>query len=284
MTAFPDAAARRRFSAKADGVLAVTVLGIVAILIVPLPAFVLDGLIAANLALSIVLLLVTLYVSSAVRVSSFPAFLLLAALARVSLGVAATRLILVHGNAGAVIRAFGDVVGRGNFVVGVILFVIITIVEFVVVARGSERVAEVAARFTLDALPGKQMAIDADARSGAIDADEARRRRGALERESHFFGAMDGAMKFVKGDVVASVVIAVVNVAGGFAVGVGQRGLDWDHALRRYGLLAIGAGLVAQIPALLLATSAGILVTRVAADEAGATLGVDVERQLFGIP
>lgn len=285
MATLPEAVSvRRRFSAKADVALAVAVLSIVAILLIPLPPLLLDVLLAANLTFSVVALLVTLYVSSAAQISAFPVLLLLAALARVSLSVAATRLILVHGNAGSIIRSFGDFVVRGNFVVGVVLFTIITIVEFVVVARGSERVAEVAARFTLDALPGKQMAIDADTRSGLIDAGEARRRRVALERESHFYGAMDGAMKFVKGDVVASTVIAIVNLGGGFAIGIGQRGLDWEHALHRYGLLAIGAGLVAQVPALLLATSAGVLVTRVATDEDAATLGADVERQLFANP
>src|SRR5262249_12118678 len=193
----------------------------------------------------------------------------------------ATRLILVQANAGSVIRSFGEFVVHGNYVVGAVIFLIITIVEFVVVAKGSERVAEVAARFTLDALPGKQMAIDAEARSGTIDPDEARRRRAELERDSHFFGAMDGATKFVKGDVVASAVIALVNIAGGLAVGVTQRGLEWEPALRKYALLTIGAGLVVQIPALLLATAAGILVTRVATEE-GATLGEELGAQFLG--
>ncbi len=282
MTAIPGVSRERlRFSFRGDGALAFAILSIVAILVVPLPALVLDVLLAANLALSIVALLATLYVPKAARMSAFPTFLLVAALARVSLAVAATRLILLHADAGSVVRSFGQFVVAGNYAVGVVVFVIITIVEFVVVARGGERVAEVAARFTLDALPGKQMAIDAEARAGTIDPDEARRRRTALEGESHFFGAMDGATKFIKGDVAASAVIAVVNVVGGFAVGVGQRGMDWEPALRKYALLTIGAGLVIQIPALLLATSAGILVTRVASEE-GTTLGVDLENQLLG--
>jgi type III secretion protein V len=272
---------RPRFSFRGDGALAFSILAIVAILVVPLPALVLDVLLAANLALSIVALLATLYVSKAARMSAFPTLLLVAALARVSLAVAATRLILLHADAGSVVRSFGEFVVHGNYVVGVVIFVIITIVEFVVVARGGERVAEVAARFTLDALPGKQMAIDAEARAGTIDPDEARRRRTALEGESHFFGAMDGATKFIKGDVAASALIAVINVVGGFAVGIGQRGMDWEPALRKYVLLTIGAGLVIQIPALILATSAGILVTRVASED-GATLGVDLENQLLG--
>jgi type III secretion protein V len=262
-------------------VLAAALLSIVAILVVPLPALVLDILLAANLAFSVVALLATLYVAHATRISSFPTVLLVAALARVSLSVAATRLILVHANAGGVVRSFGEFVVQGSYVVGFVVLVIVTIVQFVVVAKGGERVAEVAARFALDALPGKQMAIDADARSGLIDPDEARRRRTALERESHFFGAMDGATKFVKGDVVASAVIAVVNIAGGFAIGIGQRGMDWEPALRKYALLTIGAGLVVQIPALVLATAAGILVTRVASEQ-GATLGADLEAQFLG--
>lgn len=282
MTAVPNVSRERlRVSFTGDGALALAILFIVAILVVPLPALVLDVLLAANVALSIVALLATLYVSNAPRMSAFPTLLLVAALARVSLAVAATRLILLHADAGSVVRSFGDFVVHGNYAVGVVIFVIITIVEFVVVARGGERVAEVAARFMLDALPGKQMAIDAEARAGTIDPDEARRRRSVLERESHFFGAMDGATKFVKGDVAASALIAVVNVVGGFAVGVGQRGMDWEPALRKYVLLTIGAGLIIQIPALLLATSAGILVTRVAS-ESGATLGADLENQLLG--
>ena len=270
--------------ALADGGLAVLVIGIVALMVVPLPTWLLDVLLASNLAISVAILLVTLYVGSALELTTFPTLLLITTLVRVALNVSSTRLILLHANAGQVIRAFGAFVVSGNFVVGAVIFLIITVIQFVVVAKGSERVAEVAARFTLDALPGKQMAIDAEVRAGTLDRDAARARRRRLEQESQFYGAMDGAAKFVKGDVIATLLIAIINIVGGVAIGVGQHGLDLTAALRRYGLLTIGDGLVTQIPALLLATAAGILVTRVPDEDEGAALGAELSSQLLGVP
>jgi type III secretion protein V len=268
----------------ADAVLAGLVMAVVGLMVVPLPTWLLDLLIASNLAASVVILLVSMYVSEALKIASFPTLLLITTLIRLSLNVSSTRLILLQADAGEVIKAFGQFVVRGNYVVGAVIFLILTIIQFIVIAKGSERVAEVGARFALDAMPGKQMAIDAELRSGAIDGSEARARRRILVRESQFYGAMDGAMKFVKGDVIASLLITVVNILGGLAIGVGQRGLEPVAALKRYGLLTIGDGLVTQIPALLIATGAGVLVTRVASEEADTPLGVELARQLFGQP
>jgi len=268
----------------ADAVLAGLVIAVVALMIVPLPTWLLDLLIASNIAGSVVILLVSLYVSEALKIASFPTLLLITTLIRLALNVSSTRLILLQADAGEVIRAFGTFVVRGNYVVGAVIFLILTIIQFIVIAKGSERVAEVGARFALDAMPGKQMAIDAELRSGAIDGAEARARRRALVRESQFYGAMDGAMKFVKGDVIASLLITLVNILGGLAIGVGQKGLEPVAALKRYGLLTIGDGLVTQIPALVIATGAGVLVTRVASEEADTPLGAELASQLFGQP
>jgi type III secretion protein V len=223
-------------------------------------------------------------VSDALKIAAFPTLLLLSTLYRLALNVSSTRLILLQADAGEVIRAFGLFVVRGNYVVGGVIFLILTIIQFVVIAKGSERVAEVGARFTLDAMPGKQMAIDAELRSGSIDGTEARRRRRQLARESQFYGAMDGAMKFVKGDVIASFIIALVNILGGIAIGVGQRGMPLAGALKKYSLLTIGDGLVTQIPSLVIATAAGVLVTRVASEEADTPLGEELTQQLFAQP
>ena len=268
----------------ADAVLAALVIAVVGLMVVPLPTWLLDLLIASNLACSVVILLVSLYVSEALKIASFPTLLLITTLIRLALNVSSTRLILLQADAGEVIRAFGTFVVRGNYVVGAVIFLILTIIQFIVIAKGSERVAEVGARFALDAMPGKQMAIDAELRSGAIDGNEARGRRRTLVRESQFYGAMDGAMKFVKGDVIASLLITLVNILGGLAIGVGQKGLEPVAALKRYGLLTIGDGLVTQIPALVIATGAGVLVTRVASEEDGTPLGAELARQLFGPP
>src|SRR5882724_5572177 len=238
----------------ADAVLAGLVIAVVGLMVVPLPTWLLDLLIASNLACSVVILLVSLYVSEALKIASFPTLLLITTLIRLALNVSSTRLILLQADAGEVIKAFGTFVVRGNYVVGGVVFLVLTIIQFIVIAKGSERVAEVGARFVLDAMPGKQMAIDAELRSGSIDGAEARRRRRSLSRESQFYGAMDGAMKFVKGDVIASVIITVINVLGGLAIGVGQKNLEVVGALKRYGLLTIGDGLVTQIPALVMAT------------------------------
>jgi type III secretion protein V len=272
-----------RLRGAGDALFALAVLAVVLLLVTPLAPGVLDVLLAANLATAATVLVVTLFARDALRFASFPTLLLLTTLFRLALNVSSTRLVLSRGEAGRVIEAFGRVVVQGNYVVGAVVFAILTLVQLLVVAKGAERVAEVAARFTLDALPGKQMAIDADLRAGAIEQGEARRRRRALERESQLYGAMDGALKFVKGDAVAGVAIVLVNVAGGLLAGV-LRGMDVAQAARRYTLLAIGDGLVSQIPALLVAVAAGIAVTRVAAEDEESSLGGEIGRQLVAHP
>ena len=268
----------------AEVALAVLIISVVALLVVPLPTFLLDLLLAANLSGAVAILLVVVYVPDALKIATFPTILLLTTLFRLALNVSTSRLILLQGDAGEVVRAFGLFVVRGNYVVGAVVFLILTIVQFVVIAKGAERVAEVGARFVLDAMPGKQMAIDAELRAGAIDGNEARRRRRHLSRESQFYGAMDGAMKFVKGDIIAGLVITGVNIVGGLAIGVAQKGLPVEVALKRYGLLTIGDGLVTQIPALVLSMSAGLLVTRVASEEPDTPLGQELADQLLGTP
>jgi type III secretion protein V len=268
----------------ADLALAALVVAIVAMMIVPLPAPLLDVLISTNIAAAVTLLLVAIYVTDALKIATFPTLLLLTTLFRLALEVSATRLILLRADGGAVIRAFGNFVVAGNLVVGAVIFLILTIIQFVVISKGSERVAEVAARFTLDAMPGKQMSIDAELRAGHIDHAEARRRRAALARESQLFGSMDGAMKFVKGDAVAGLVVLAVNILGGLVVGVFQRGLELGTAARVYTVLTIGEGLVAQIPALIISTSAGIIVTRVASEDEGGHLGRDIGLQVLAHP
>jgi len=251
-----------------------------ALLILPVPAVVVDFLLALNIATAMLLLLLALQVSDALKVAAFPAMLLVTTLFRLALNVSTTRLILRDGDAGEVVQAFGNFVTAGNPLVGGVVFVILTVVQFLVIAKGSERVAEVAARFTLDAMPGKQMSIDADLRSSAIEQSEARHRRLQLERESQFYGAMDGAMKFVKGDAVAGIVITLVNILGGLAVGMLQRGLGATEAMGTYTLLTIGDGLVSQIPALLISTAAGLVVTRVRPENPAS--GGDLGRQIVG--
>jgi type III secretion protein V len=275
---------RSRRIAGPDAALAALVISIVALMILPLPTWLLDLLITSNLALSVTVLLVTLYVSDALKIATFPTLLLITTLIRLALNVSSTRLILLQADAGEMIHAFGSFVVRGNYVVGGVIFLILSIIQFVVIAKGSERVAEVGARFTLDAMPGKQMAIDAELRSGTIDGNEARLRRRQLSRESQFYGAMDGAMKFVKGDVIASFIIAIINILGGLLIGIFQRGMGAEEALKKYGLLTIGDGLVSQIPALLLSTAAGILVTRVASEDTEAALGKELSSQLLRSP
>ena len=253
------------------------------LLVAPVPPAVLDALLALNLGVAATILVATLFARDALRFASFPTLLLLTTLFRLALNVSSTRLVLSRGRRRARHRGVRRVVVQGNYVVGAVVFAILTLVQFLVVAKGAERVAEVAARFTLDAMPGKQMAIDADLRAGAIDPAEARRRRRALERESQLYGAMDGAMKFVKGDAIAGIAIVLVNVTGGLVVGA-LRGMDVGAAARRYALLAIGDGLVSQIPALLVAVAAGVVVTRVAAEDEGASLGGEIGRQLAAEP
>jgi type III secretion protein V len=271
----------RRYS---DIALAGLVVGIIAMMIIPLPTRVLDVLLATNISLAVILLLVAIYVTEPIRIATFPTLLLITTLFRLGLNVSSTRLILLQADAGEVIRSFGQFVVSGNLVVGAIVFLILTLIQFVVIAKGSERVAEVAARFTLDAMPGKQMAIDAELRSGTIDSSEARRRRRGLERESQLYGSMDGAMKFVKGDAIAGIVITLVNIVGGLIVGVYQMGMSGAEAAEVYSLLTIGDGLVSQIPALVISTSAGLVVTRVASEDETSHLGQDIAGQLLGQP
>ncbi|MDP1920699.1 MAG: type III secretion system export apparatus subunit SctV [Myxococcales bacterium] len=271
-------------SKYSDIVLAVIVISIIGMLIVPLPTILLDILLTVNISLSVIILLMTIYIPGALQFSVFPTLLLLTTMYRLSLTVSTTRLILSTGDAGEVVYAFGNFVARGNFVVGGIIFVILVVVNFIVIAKGSERVSEVAARFTLDAMPGKQMSIDADLRAGSIDMEEGKRKRRDLERESQLFGAMDGAMKFVKGDAIAGIIITVINVVGGLAIGVAQKGMAVGDAAKKYSLLTIGDGLVGMIPAILISTAAGIIVTRVGGEEEGAHLGKDIGGQLVAFP
>ena len=275
---------RTLLARHSDLALAGLVIAIVGMMIVPLPTPLLDLLISVNIATGVVLLLVAIYVSDALKIATFPTLLLLTTLFRLALEVSATRLILLHADGGEVIRAFGNFVVAGNLVVGAVIFLILTMIQFIVISKGSERVAEVAARFTLDAMPGKQMSIDAELRAGHIGHDEARRRRAALARESQLFGSMDGAMKFVKGDAIAGIVVLAVNIIGGLIIGIVQRGMDAGVAARTYTVLTIGEGLVAQIPALIISTSAGIIVTRVASEEEGGHLGRDIGMQVMAQP
>jgi type III secretion protein V len=262
----PSRSWRRRLLGAAEMAPGLAVVGIVALLFIPVGPGIIDVLLAASLGISASVLLATLLAPDAMRLSSFPALLLLTTLLRLCVAVSSTRLVLTRGEAGRVIEALGRVMVQGNWVAGAVVYAILALVQLLVVSKGAERVAEVAARFTLDALPGKQMAIDAELRAGAIDAAEAGRRRRLLEQESQLHGAMDGALKFVKGDAVAGIAIALVNSLGGLAAGL-QRGMPLGAAARRYVLLAVGDGLASQIPALLLAVAAGIAVTRVAGDD-----------------
>lgn len=265
----------------ADIGLAVLVVSIVGMMIIPLPTFLLDILLTCNISVALTLVLIAIYMPSALHLSVYPSLLLVTTLFRLALNVSSTRLILLYADAGEVIRSFGNFVVSGNMVVGGIIFLILMLINFLVIAKGSERVSEVAARFTLDAMPGKQMSIDADMRAGAIDMDEGRARRRALERESQLFGAMDGAMKFVKGDTIAGIIITVINIVGGIVIGVMQRGMTASESAELYALLTIGDGLVSAIPSLLISVSAGIIVTRVAPEVEGSNLGTDIGTQLL---
>src|SRR5579862_356810 len=269
---------------SSDIILALFMVILIMMIIIPISPNVIDGLVTINLTISISLLMVALYIPKAVQLSMFPSLLLITTLFRLGIEISATRQILLHANAGHIIYAFGGYVVGGNFVVGGIIFLIITIVQFIVVTKGAERVAEVAARFTLDAMPGKQMSIDADMRSGVIDANQARDLRLALTKESQLYGAMDGAMKFVKGDVIAGIVIAVINIIGGLIIGISMHHMTAIQAAKTYTLLSIGAGLVTQIPSLLISLTAGIITTRVSSDKKDAHLGQEISSQLFGQP
>ncbi len=253
------------------------IIGIIMMMVVPLPTLLLDMLLAFNIAFSVLIMLVSLRVTKPLDFSIFPALLLLATLFRLSLNIATTRLVLLNGDAGKVIEAFGHFVVGGSIVVGLVIFVILMIIQFVVITNGAGRVAEVAARFTLDALPGKQMAVDADLNSGLIDENEARIRRKEVAAEADFYGAMDGASKFVKGDAIAAVIITAINLVGGFIIGMAQKGMSAGEAIEAYSLMSVGDGLVSQIPALLLSVSTGLIVTRATTEN---DMGSDLLGQL----
>jgi type III secretion protein V len=270
-------------SRRSDLVMTILVVVAVIMMIIPLPTWLVDVLIATNIAASLLVLLVAFYIARPVEFSSLPSVILLATLFRLAITITTSRLILLQADAGQIISAFGDFVVGGNIAVGLVIFLIITIAQFVVITKGGERVAEVAARFSLDAMPGKQMSIDSELRSGDIDQAEARRQRRLLERESHLYGAMDGAMKFVKGDAMASIIVILVNLIGGLIVGTTQRGLDLGSAAATYSLLTVGDGLVAQISSLLVSVAAGTAVTRVAS-EWERDLSTEVTAQIFGEP
>ncbi|NGX56267.1 MAG: Invasion protein InvA [Candidatus Anoxychlamydiales bacterium] len=269
---------------SSDLILAFFVISIFLMLIFPVSPHVIDVLISVNLTVSVTLLFVSLYIQKAIQLSVFPSLLLLTTLYRLGVNISSTRQILLNANAGKIIFAFGNFVVGGNYVVGGVIFLIITIVQFIVVVKGSERVAEVAARFTLDAMPGKQMSIDADLRSGIIDTNQARALRLSLNKESQLYGAMDGAMKFVKGDAIAGIVITIINVIGGLIIGNVMHGMPLATAAKTYALLSIGDGLVSQIPAIMIAITAGIVTTRVSSDKKDSHLGKEISEQLLKQP
>ena len=264
-----------------DIVIAALIIGIILLIIIPLGPTALDFLLIISITLGLVILLITMFTTEPLQFSVFPSLLLVTTLYRLALNISSTRLILGEAAAGSVIQAFGDFVVGGSYIVGAVVFIIITVIQFVVITNGSGRVAEVAARFTLDAMPGKQMSIDADLNSGLISEDEARKKRERLQREADFFGAMDGASKFVRGDAIAGIVIIAINILGGLVIGMVMHGMTVSEALVRYTVLTIGDGLVSQIPALLISTAAGILVTRAASDN---SFGKDISRQFFNFP
>ncbi|MCK5162667.1 MAG: FHIPEP family type III secretion protein, partial [Desulfobacula sp.] len=252
---------------SSDILMVVAFIGILMAMILPLHPIVLDFFLALNISFAIVVLITTMYTKAPLEFSIFPSLLLVLTLFRLSLNVASTRLILLHGNegpfaAGSIIKSFGSFVVGGNYVVGMVVFIILVLINFLVITKGAGRIAEVAARFTLDAMPGKQMAIDADLNAGMIDEIEAGERRQEIARESQFHGAMDGASKFVRGDAIAGIVITLINIVGGFVIGVLQQGMEMKDALTTYTLLTVGDGLVSQIPALLVSAAAGLLVSR----------------------
>lgn len=276
-----------KYTKNTDLFIAFGVLAILSVMIIPLPPIMLDLALSFSVALAILILLTAIYIKKALDFTSFPSLLLMTTLYRLSLNVATTRLILTHGHqgeaaAGDVIKAFGNFVVGNNYVIGFIMFVILIVINFIVITKGSERVAEVAARFTLDAMPGKQMSIDADLNNGSINEAEARRRRREIEQEADFYGAMDGASKFVRGDAIAGIIITVINIVGGLLIGVIQKNLAVATAAKYYTMLTIGDGLLAQIPALIISTAAGIIVTRTSADDKD--MGAEVAGQLFVNP
>jgi flagellar biosynthesis protein FlhA len=264
-----------------DLVLVVLMVCILIVLFTPIPSQLLDFLILANFCFALLLLLLTFYMEKPVEFSTFPSLLLIATLFRLSLNIAASRLIFANADAGKVIAAMGAYVVGGNYIVGLIVFVILVVVQYVVVTNGAQRVAEVAARFTLDSMPGQQMSIDADLNMGFIDQAEAQRRRKNLEKEANFYGAMDGASKFVKGDAIAGIIILLVDIVGGLSIGIAQLGMRWDEALQTFTLLTIGDGIVTQVPALVIAVGTGIIVTRSASDD---RLSAEITKQVLSYP
>ena len=271
-------------TSRNDLVLAFFLVAVIFMMILPLPTWLVDALIGINMTISAILLMVAMYLPSPLAFSSFPSVLLVTTLFRLGISIATTRLILLQGDAGHIIFTFGNFVVGGNLVVGLVVFLILTIVQFVVITKGAERVAEVAARFSLDAMPGKQMSIDGDMRAGTIDMDEAKRRRGLVEKESQLYGAMDGAMKFVKGDAIAGLIIVAVNLLGGIVIGTMQRGMTAADAAKTYSVLTIGDGLIAQIPALFIAICAGMIVTRVQSGDGPSNVGKDIGQQVMAQP
>lgn len=268
---------------NSDIFLAILVLGALMVMIIPIPPFLMDILLSFSITFAIVIILIAMYILKPLEFSVYPSVLLIATITRLSINVASTRLILIRGHegtdaAGKVIKAFGNFVVGGSYVVGIIVFVILIVINFVVITKGAGRVAEVAARFTLDAMPGKQMSIDADLNAGLIDDREARRRREAIAREAEFYGAMDGASKFVRGDAIAGIIITLINIVGGLLIGVIQHGMSIGTAAQNYTVLTVGDGLVSQIPALIVSASAGIIVTRAASES---NLGAEVSKQIL---
>ena len=261
-----------------DLIAAAAVVLVVMMLIIPLPPLLLDFFITLNISAAIAIVVATLYLPRALDFSAFPSLLLLTTLFRLAINVSVTRMILLHGDAGEVVHSFGEFVVGGNVVVGLIMFLILVVIQFVVITNGAGRVAEVAARFTLDAMPGKQMAIDADLNAGQLTDEQARQRREDISREADFYGAMDGASKFVKGDAIAGIVIVLINLIGGLIVGMVQQGMSFTDAAQHFSLLTVGDGLSAQIPALLISTATGILVTRTASEK---DLGSEVASQIL---
>jgi len=270
-----------RLAGGANMINAVVLLGILALMMLPVPPSLLDILLTFNITFAVIILLVTIYLKEPLEFSVFPSLLLVVTLSRLALNVASTRLILSKAYAGEVINSFGNFVVAGNYVIGFVIFLILVIIQFVVITKGAGRIAEVAARFTLDAMPGKQMSIDADLNAGLINEAEAKQRRAKISKEADFYGAMDGASKFVRGDAIAGIIIAIINIIGGLLVGIVQRDLSLADALKTYTLLTVGDGLVTQIPALIVSTAAGMVVTRSAGES---DLGEEFSRQIMNYP
>ncbi|GAB6071966.1 flagellar biosynthesis protein FlhA [Venenivibrio stagnispumantis] len=275
-----------RVQQYSDAIIVVLIIVIIGSMVLPVPAFLLDILLTSSITFSLIILMTTVYVKKSLEITAFPSLLLIATLFRLSLNVASTRRILLHGHegpdvAGHVIQSFGQFVVGGSYVVGIVVFAILVVINYIVITKGTERISEVAARFTLDAMPGKQMSIDADLNSGLIDEKEAQRRREEIRKEADFYGAMDGASKFIRGDAVAGIIITLVNMIGGIIIGVVQRGMDFQTALQNFTILTIGDGLVSQIPALITSTAAGLMVTRAASET---NLGKEIFTQLTSYP